>query len=111
LACDFEARAVAATTLQLLPLGVVRDRSYIDEGGVRLIELANSASRLFRKQQPNEQRRLLNFVLSNSTWQNGELHPTFRQPFDLIAQATAETTLGKDGKSRIPSEQTAWLGN
>jgi site-specific DNA recombinase len=86
------------------------DRSYIDEG-VRLIDLAKSASRLFRKQQPSEQRRLLNFVLSNSTWQNGELHPTFRQRFDLIAQATAEAKQGEDGKSRIPSEHPAWLGN
>jgi GrpB-like predicted nucleotidyltransferase (UPF0157 family) len=60
------------------------DRSYLDEG-VRLIELAKNASWLFSKQQPYEQRRLLNFVLSNSTWQNGELHPTFRQPFGLIA--------------------------
>ena len=86
------------------------DRSYIDEG-VRLIELAKSASRLFTKQQPYEQRRLLNFVLSNSTWQNGELHPTFRQPFDLIAQANAETSQRGDGKSRIPSEHPVWLGN
>jgi site-specific DNA recombinase len=84
------------------------DRSYIDEG-VRLIDLAKSASRLFRMQQPSEQRRLLNFVLSNSTWQNGELHPTFRQPFDLIARATAETTQEKDGKRRIPSEHPDWL--
>jgi site-specific DNA recombinase len=86
------------------------DRSYIDEG-VRLIELAKNVSRLFGKQQPYEQRRLLNFVLSNSTWQNGELHPTFRRPFDLIAQATAETKQGWDGKSRIPSEHPVWLGN
>jgi site-specific DNA recombinase len=86
------------------------DRSYIDVG-VRLIELAKRAGRLFRKQQPNEQRRLLNFVLSNSTWQNGELHPTFRQPFDLIAQATAETPQDEDGKSRLPSEHPVWLGN
>jgi hypothetical protein len=44
----------------------VADRSYIDEG-VRLIELAQGARRLFLKQEASEQRQLLNFVLSNTT--------------------------------------------
>jgi len=64
----------------------VADRSYINEG-VRLIELAHDAQRLFLKQEPSEQRRLLDFVLSNSTWKDGVLTPTFRQPFDIIAEA------------------------
>ena len=29
--------------------------------------------------------RLLEFVLSNSFWANGELTPEFRQPFDMLA--------------------------
>jgi hypothetical protein len=37
------------------------------------------------KQEAREKRRLLNFVLSNSTWNNGELTPEFRQPFDVLA--------------------------
>ncbi len=64
----------------------VADRSYINEG-VRLIELAHDAERLFVKEEPAEQRRLLDFVLSNSTWKDGVLTPTFRQPFDIIAEA------------------------
>ena len=59
------------------------DRSYLDEGA-HLIELAHGAHRLFARQDPQEQRRLLNFVLSNSSWTNGKLMPVFRQPFDLI---------------------------
>lgn len=62
------------------------DQSYLEEG-VRLLDLAHSARRLFARQEPHEQRRLLKFVLSNSTWKNGELAATFRQPFDLIAEA------------------------
>jgi hypothetical protein len=31
---------------------------------------------------------LLNFVLSNCTWENGEMVATFRQPFDLLAETT-----------------------
>jgi hypothetical protein len=38
----------------------------------------------------SEKRRLLDFVLSNSTWGNGELTVEFRQPFDLIAVGTTE---------------------
>ena len=40
---------------------------------------------LFEKQPACEKHRLLNFVLSNSFWANGELTPEFRQPFDMLA--------------------------
>ena len=48
------------------------DRSYMDEG-VRILELAQNAQRLFAKQEPREKRRLLNFVLSNCTWEHGDV--------------------------------------
>jgi hypothetical protein len=56
---------------------------------VRLIELARNAQRLFEKQDSREKRRLLNFLVSNSSWRGGELTVTLRQPFDLIAKTTA----------------------
>ena len=46
------------------------DRSYMDEG-VQLLELARNAQMLFAKQEPREKRRLLNFLLSNCTWEDG----------------------------------------
>jgi site-specific DNA recombinase len=85
------------------------DRSYLEEG-VRLLDMAHGAKRLFAKQQPHEQRRLLNFVLSNSTWKDGELMPTFRQPFDLIAEATASALKGNGGDGLNSPEHPAWLG-
>jgi hypothetical protein len=45
---------------------------------------------IFEKQLASEKRRLLDFVLSNSTWGNGELTVKFRQPFDLIALGATE---------------------
>ena len=63
------------------------DKSYLDEG-VQLLELARNAQRLFAKQEPREKRRLLNFVLSNCTWEDGEVVATFRQPFDILAETT-----------------------
>jgi site-specific DNA recombinase len=86
------------------------DRSYLDEGA-RLIELAHDAGRLFIRQEPHEQRRLLNFVLSNSVWKNGELTPIFRQPFDLIAQAAANARANGPGGAPNSTEHPVWLGN
>jgi site-specific DNA recombinase len=59
------------------------DQTYLEEG-IRLLELGRRAHELFQKQEPREKRRLLDFVLSNCTWKNGELQATFKQPFDLI---------------------------
>jgi hypothetical protein len=40
------------------------EESYMEDG-IRLLELARNASRLFVKQPPHEKKRLLNLVLSN----------------------------------------------
>ena len=58
---------------------------YLDEG-VRILELSQRAYDLFKKQEPREKRRLLNFLLSNCAWKNGELTATFRQPFNMISE-------------------------
>ena len=57
------------------------------EAGIRLLELTRNMHRLFEKQQAAEKRRLLDFVVSNSVWQGGEIVPVWRQPFDMIALA------------------------
>ena len=79
------------------------DKSYLDEG-VALLELAKNAQRLFAKQEPREKRRLLNFLLSNCTWEDGEVVATLRQPFDMLAEtvvaARSESTTGT-ASSRI----------
>ena len=70
------------------------DKSYLEEG-VQLLELARNAQRLFAKQEPREKRRLLNFLLSNCTWEDGEVVVTFRQPFDMLAE-----TVDRDKKRK-----------
>ena len=58
----------------------------IENGNRRKIrELARDAQRQFERQEPRQKRRLLNAVLSNCTWQDGEVVATFRQPFDSHA--------------------------
>lgn len=64
------------------------NQSYMEDG-VRLLELASRASKLFQQQPASEKRRVLDFVLSNCTWKDGELTPVFRQPFDIIADGAA----------------------
>ena len=86
------------------------DKSYLDEG-VALLELARNAQRLFAKQEPREKRRLLNFVLSNCTWDDGEVVATFRQPFDLLAEsATAAARIGA-GEIAKSARTEIWLGD
>ena len=53
---------------------------------MQLLELARKAQTLFDRQEPREKRRLLDFLLSNCTWEDGEVVATFRQPFDLLAE-------------------------
>ena len=54
--------------------------------GVHILELAQKAYSLYVKQKPTQQRRLLNFVLSNCTLIDEKLYPTYKKPFDLIAK-------------------------
>ena len=79
----------------------------MDEG-VQILELARNAQKLFERQQPREKRRLLNFVLSNCSWEDGEVIATFRQPFDLLAQTTAIAT--RAATSQTPIRQNLRFG-
>ena len=86
------------------------DKSYLEEG-VQLLELAKNAQRLFAAQEPREKRRLLNFVLSNCTWDGGEVVATFCQPFDILAETTtAAARLGADEKAKS-AKNAIWLRN
>ena len=85
------------------------DQSYIEDG-VRILELAQNARRLFDLQDPAEKRRLLDFVVSNSTWKGGNLSVTYRQPFDLIAE-TALRSGGAIAENGLENAKTEiWLG-
>lgn len=84
------------------------DRSYMDEG-VQLLELTQNAQKLFERQPPRQKRRLLNFLLSNCTWENGEVVATFRQPFDLLAETTAIAAHGEAGNTTSLAKNEIWL--
>jgi site-specific DNA recombinase len=52
----------------------------------KILELAKQAENLYKSQDPAEQRRLLETVLSNCTFDSGSLCPTYSKPFDLLVR-------------------------
>jgi hypothetical protein len=52
----------------------------------RILELAKRAENLYKSQNPAEQRRVLETVLSNRTFDSGSLCPTYNEPFDLLVR-------------------------
>ena len=52
----------------------------------RILELAQKAEFLYKSQDRTEQRRLLEIVLSNCTFDRGSLTPSYNSPFDLLVR-------------------------
>jgi site-specific DNA recombinase len=73
--------------------------------GERILELAKNARILYKSQDPGKQRRLLETVLSNCTFDRGSLCPTYVKPFDLLAQGreTGNWRGGRDSNPRPPA--------
>jgi hypothetical protein len=65
------------------------DRSYSDTG-IELLELASGAHDAFMSQGSDELRRLLQLVVSNSTWKHGQLGVQLHPPLDLILIETGK---------------------
>ena len=84
------------------------EQSYMDEG-VQLLELAHNAQALFERQPTREKRRLLDFVLSNCSWEDGEVVATFRQPFDLLAETATVAARVKAGNAGSLTKSEIWL--
>ena len=104
-----EWRTEQARCLQEIERHSVADQSYLTEG-VRPLKLAKNARQLFDRQEPREQRRLLNFVVSNCSWKDGHLTVRYRQPFDLLVD-TAENAQGLAAAEDPEIEKTEiWLG-
>ena len=71
----------------------------------KILELAKQAGFLYQTQSPAEQRRLLDTVLSNCTFDRGTLCPTYSKPFDLLVQGheTGNWRGRRDSNPRPPA--------
>jgi hypothetical protein len=59
----------------------------------------DNAEFLYKSQIPTEQRRLLDTVLSNCTFDRGSLYPTYASPFDLLVKGNEQEIGGPSGTS------------
>ena len=84
------------------------NQTYIQEG-IKLLELAQRAATLFESQPATEKRKLLNSVLSNCVWKEGELVANYRQPFDILADAAAAELRMHPAMLRNPDKTEIWL--
>jgi hypothetical protein len=64
---------------------------------------------VFAQQKPREKRRLLNFLLSNCTWEDGEVVATFREPFDMLAVTAINSTRLGNGEAFKSAKNEIWL--
>ncbi len=86
------------------------DQSYLEEGA-RLLELAHQAETLFTDRGAPDKRRLLNFLLSNSSWKEGSLTAKFREPFDLIAETAIFAAANPVQNAADLAAHPGWLGD
>jgi hypothetical protein len=71
------------------------------EDGIRLLELAHQAASLFENQPPAEKRKLLDFVLSNCRWKDGQLARNTANPLICLQFAT-QNALGEVLRKKRP---------
>ena len=85
------------------------NQSYIDEG-IKLLELAQQAHQQFESRPPAEKRRMLDLILSNCSWKDGQVVAEYRQPFDLIAAAAQADCGLRGGGGSNGGDFGNWLG-
>ena len=86
------------------------DQSYLEEGA-RLLELAHQAEALFTDRGAPDKRRLLNFLLSISSWKDGALTARFREPFDLIVETAIFAAANPVRTAADLAAHPGWLGD
>ena len=65
---------------------IAQPRPCVMATATQILELAKQAEFLYKSQDPAEQRRLLETVLSNCTFDRGSLTPAYSKPFDLLVR-------------------------
>ena len=70
-----------------------------ETAGLQILELAQTAYSSYVAKNPHEQARLVKTVVSNSTFDRGNLCPTYVKPFDVFARG-AKLEIGSSGWTR-----------
>jgi hypothetical protein len=88
---------------QCQPAGLAPTTKAVD-----LMSLTSQAAERFERQCASEQRRLLRLVLKEAIWQNGELRPCFREPFEQLRLSNAATIAKKGHFSANEGKSDIW---
>jgi len=64
---------------------------------------------MFESRPASEKRKLLGFLLSNSTWKDGKFSVTLRQPFDRLYVTVAEAGPSLEGEEGKTAASENWL--
>jgi site-specific DNA recombinase len=86
------------------------NQSYLDEG-IHLLELAQSAGRLFERQESQEKRRLLNFVVSNCSWKGANCPSSYTNPLISSQKRQTATAVRVASADPNPGQSEIWLGD
>ena len=84
------------------------DDSYMDQG-IQILNLAQNAHQMFAAQPAKEKRSLLNFLLSNSTWQQDTLNVEFKEPFDMLAETVDAAARVEAAAGMESARNEVWL--
>ncbi|MCB9743878.1 MAG: recombinase zinc beta ribbon domain-containing protein [Alphaproteobacteria bacterium] len=76
------------------------NQAYMDEA-LMLLGLGQHAARLFSAQDATGKRKLLNFMVSNSTWGDGLLDVEWKQPYDILEE------INRTPEHEPPAEETS----
>lgn len=84
------------------------DNAYIDDG-IALLELARKAHRSFKSQSPEAKNAALKLLLSNSSWANGTMAVTFREPFAMLEEFSRRDLPSGVKNDPGKADRPAWL--
>lgn len=79
--------------------------------GARNLELADNAQVSRERPPARDQRCPRILVLSNCSWENGEVVAALRQLFDLLAKTTAIAARQEAGNMATSPKNEIWLGD
>lgn len=84
------------------------DQAYA-ELGVELLELSQNIGPAYLTRSQAEKRKLVGIVFSNCVWNSGQITPSYRKPFDLIALSANKTISEKLSTEAQNRDCPKWL--
>ncbi len=79
------------------------------EQAVNTLRLTSQASELFLQQSAEEQRRLLQVVVEQASWQNGVLQTKLFEPFEILRHSNLESHRKENENGGSGRDSKVWL--